>query len=108
MMNAETGCMMEQKAHIAQSIKNILFTRIGTRVQREEYGSLLPELLDAPLTPEVVLMCYAAIVMAISMWEPRVTVKSVDMDAEAAALGKIKITLEVVVGGRREIIEVRA
>ena len=53
MMNTASGRHMAYKQHIHQSIENILFTRLGTRVQREEYGSLLPDLIDMPLTPNI-------------------------------------------------------
>lgn len=97
MMDAQTGRTMALKAHIAQSVKNILFTRLGTRVQREEYGSLLPELLDAPMTPNVIMMCYAAIVSAIANWEPRIIVQSVGIDAGHAAAAKLLIHIEAVI-----------
>ncbi|MEN1410054.1 GPW/gp25 family protein, partial [Pseudomonas aeruginosa] len=47
-MNAHTGGAIDRLAHIRQSIADILTTRIGTRVMRREYGSQLPELIDAP------------------------------------------------------------
>ena len=47
-MNRETGAALGLVEHIAQSITDILTTRIGTRVMRREYGSLLPELVDQP------------------------------------------------------------
>ncbi|MEN1450892.1 GPW/gp25 family protein, partial [Pseudomonas aeruginosa] len=47
-MNAHTGGAIDRLAHIRQSIAVILTTRIGTRVMRREYGSQLPELIDAP------------------------------------------------------------
>lgn len=74
MMNAQTGRMMLLADHVHQSIRNILFTRMGTRVQREEYGSLLPILLDAPLNEITLLRCNAAVIMAVSKWEPRYTI----------------------------------
>ena len=76
MMHAQTGRMMSLADHVQQSIHNILFTRIGTRLQRESYGSLLPELLDAPLNEATLLRCNAAVIMAISQWEPRYTIES--------------------------------
>ena len=45
MTNSETGRQIGLYDHIRQSIKNILFTRIGTRLMREEYGSLLPRII---------------------------------------------------------------
>ena len=71
MMNAQTGRIMSLTEHIYQSIQNILFTRIGTRLQREEYGSLLPILLDAPLNEATLLRCNASVIIAIAQWEPR-------------------------------------
>lgn len=76
MMNAHTGRFMNLHDHVRQSIQNILFTRIGTRLQREEYGSLLPILLDAPLDEITLLRCNAAVVIAIARWEPRYTITS--------------------------------
>ncbi|MDO5058772.1 MAG: GPW/gp25 family protein [Neisseria sp.] len=107
MMNADTGRQMAFKAHIAQSIKNILFTRLGTRVQREEYGSLLPDLLDMPLTPAVVMLCHAAAVTAIAEWEPRIIVRRIEISAEEAGEGRLKIRLdtELPESGQAEIFE---
>ena len=45
-MNRETGAAISTVEHIGQSIRDILTTRLGTRVMRREYGSLLPELVD--------------------------------------------------------------
>lgn len=74
MMDAQTGRILPLVPHIRQSIANILGTRIGTRVEREEYGSLLPELLDMPLNEATLLRCNAAVIMAVAKWEPRYTI----------------------------------
>ena len=39
MMSEATGRLLPLTDHVRQSIRNILFTAVGTRVQREEYGS---------------------------------------------------------------------
>lgn len=83
MMHAQTGRLMPLSDHVHQSIRNILFTRIGTRLQREEYGSLLPLLLDSPLTETTILRCNAAVVMALARWEPRYTIDSVQTQVSA-------------------------
>lgn len=90
MMNAKTGRMMSLPDHVHQSITNILFTRMGTRVQREEYGSLLPEMLDMPLNEVTLLRCNAAVVMALAKWEPRYLVQSVQTQV---APNGVRITL---------------
>ncbi|NMY95627.1 GPW/gp25 family protein [Pseudomonas proteolytica] len=76
-MNRETGGAIGDLDHISQSITDILTTRIGTRVMRREYGSLLPELVDHPFNDATRLRVYAATVMALMRWEPRISLNRV-------------------------------
>jgi len=76
-MNRETGAAMSELEHIGQGIADILTTRIGTRVMRREYGSLLPELVDHPFNDATRLRVYAATVMALMRWEPRISLSRV-------------------------------
>ena len=76
-MNRETGAALGQVEHIAQSIPDILTTRIGTRIMRREYGCLLPELVDQPFNDVTRLRVYAATVMALMRWEPRINLSRV-------------------------------
>lgn len=85
--------------HVRQSIHNILFTRIGTRLQREPYGSLLPELLDMPLNEATLLRCNAAVVMAVAKWEPRYTIEAAETQALPEA-GQVRIRLSGSLNGR--------
>ena len=56
---------------------DVLSTRLGTRVMRREYGSLLPELVDHPFNDTTRLRVYAATVMALMRWEPRISLSRV-------------------------------
>lgn len=76
-MNRETGGAIGDLDLISQSITDILTTRIGTRVMRREYGSLLPELVDHPFNDATRLRVYAATVMALMRWEPRISMNRV-------------------------------
>jgi len=76
-MNRETGAALGLVEHIAQSITDILTTRIGTRVMRREYGSLLPELVDQPFNDFTRLQVYAATVMALMRWEIRISLSRI-------------------------------
>ena len=67
-----TGQLLTEEAHIAQSVGDILSTPLGSRVMRESYGSLLPELIDHPQTPALELKLMAAAFMAVILWEPRI------------------------------------
>lgn len=78
-MNRETGATLGLVEHIAQSIADILTTRLGTRVMRREYGSLLPELVDQPFNDFTRLQVYAAIVMALMRWETRISLSRVQL-----------------------------
>ncbi len=74
-MNRVTGANIANTAHLAQSIADILTTPIGSR----EYGSQLPDLIDAPLNDATRLLAYASIAMALLRWEPRVRLSRVQL-----------------------------
>lgn len=76
-MNRETGGAIGTLEHIAQSMTDILTTRIGTRVMRREYGSLLPELVDHPFNDVTHLRVYSGTVMALMRWEDRISLSRV-------------------------------
>lgn len=70
-VNREAGSVLSGFEHVEQSIGVILTTPIGSRVMRREFGSELFDLIDRPMTDQVILAVYAAAVMAIARWEPR-------------------------------------
>ncbi|MBS7827399.1 GPW/gp25 family protein [Wohlfahrtiimonas chitiniclastica] len=72
-MSRITGHEIPMNQHIQQSIIDIITTRIGSRVMRREYGSLLPELIDRPANDENMMQLMSATVIALSIWEPRIT-----------------------------------
>jgi len=78
-MSARTGRTLSDSAHLAQSIADILTTPIGSRLMRREYGSLLPDLIDAPLNDATRLQAYAATAMALMRWEPRIRLSRVQL-----------------------------
>lgn len=70
-VNAVTGAPLSDWEHTQQSIRKILKTPIGARVMRRDFGSELPDLIDAKMTPRNVLKLYSAAATAIQKWEPR-------------------------------------
>lgn len=102
MMDAATGRLLPLHEHLAQSVRNILFTRIGTRVQREEYGSLLPLLIDMPLNEITLLRCTSATITALAAWEPRITVTAAAVTPLADGSGRVRIAIEGELNGRAE------
>ena len=92
-MNRETGGAINDIDHIRQSIGDILTTRIGSRVMRREYGSLLPELVDHPFNDVTRLRVYAATAMALLRWEPRIHLSYVQFSG-ASLQGQIVLDLQ--------------
>lgn len=73
-MNVNTGKRLEGIEHIRQSIADIITTPIGSRVMRRDYGCLVPDLLDMPMSDALLMQVYAATVIAVSQWEPRIKI----------------------------------
>jgi phage baseplate assembly protein W len=90
-MSAASGRRLQDVAHIRQSVQDILTTPVGTRVMRRGYGSLLPDLIDQPLNGATLLRAYAATVMALVRWEPRLRVERVQF---AMAESRLTISME--------------
>jgi hypothetical protein len=72
---------------------------------RREYGSMLYRLVDAPLTPALLVQIYAATVDALTKWEPRIRVTRVQ--AETADSGHVSLTITArrLVDGRAVTLE---
>lgn len=99
-MNTATGRALDDLDHIRQSIRDILTTRVGSRVMRRDYGSIIPELIDQPANALNRLRLSAATVGAIARWEPRVRITRVAFDFDSA--GRAVVDMEAVrVGGPR-------
>ena len=60
---------------------------------REDYGSLLSELIDMPMTPAVIAVSHQAIVIAIATWEPRIKISQIQFDVQAATEGRLKVAI---------------
>ncbi|WP_046059703.1 GPW/gp25 family protein [Paracidovorax citrulli] len=91
MMDRQTGRAIDATAHIRQSVAVILTTPIGRRIMREEFGSLLPELIDQPDNPATEIRLFAAAAGAIMRWEPRLRVMRVGTSRPAP--GSVDITI---------------
>lgn len=91
--NRHNGAALDGTAHLIQSIGDILSTPIGSRVMRRDYGSLLPELVDAAANPSGRLAVYAATAIALRRWEPRLKLTKVALE-RAGADGQFVLKLD--------------
>jgi phage baseplate assembly protein W len=85
-MDAGTGRVLSDQAHIRQSIHKILTTPRGTRVMRRDFGSDIPDLIDQPLTDRTRLRVMAATAGALIRWEPRIRVSRVTLSSDGPQL----------------------
>lgn len=91
-IDAATGQPLADWAHVEQSVRTILGTRIGSRVMRREFGSEVPDLVDRKMTQRNVLAVYSAAAVAIERWEPRFRLTRAQITA-AGADGTISLIL---------------
>lgn len=86
-----TGRAISGGDHLTQSIADILTTPKGSRVMRRDYGSRLPDLIDAPMNGETVIDVIAETADALDLWEPRLRLRRVEITAASA--GKMSLML---------------
>ncbi|ELQ6062167.1 GPW/gp25 family protein [Cronobacter sakazakii] len=80
-MNQDNGKAISDADHLRQSVRDILLTPQGSRIARREYGSLLSELIDQPQNPALRLQVMSAVYVALSRWEPRLTLDSITISS---------------------------
>lgn len=90
-MSTETGSAISGKAHLQQSVSDILTTPIGSRIMRRTYGSHLFDLIDQAANPAGKLRLMAATVGALMRWEPRLKVSRVAVNCDASGAAHILI-----------------
>ncbi|EMC0023220.1 GPW/gp25 family protein [Enterobacter cloacae] len=76
-MSQGNGKAITDTDHLRQSVRDILLTPQGSRIARREYGSLLSALIDQPQNPALRLQVMSAVYVALSRWEPRLTLDSI-------------------------------
>lgn len=80
-MSQSNGKVITDTDHLRQSVRDILLTPQGSRIARREYGSLLSVLIDQPQNPALRLQIMSAVYMALSRWEPRMTLDSITISS---------------------------
>jgi phage baseplate assembly protein W len=93
-MNMNDGHPLDELDHIRQSIIKIVTTPIGSRVMRRDYGSMIPELIDAPINDRIRLLVMAATATAVIKWEPRVRPAKTSLIIDGATMS-VELTASV-------------
>lgn len=92
-MDRSTGALVAGTEHLAQSIGVILSTPLGSRIARRDFGSQLPDLIDAPANPATLVLLYAAAAAALIRWEPRIELQRVTLSVANAIAGQWILTI---------------
>lgn len=90
--SALAGVSLSDWGHVQQSIKKILTTRIGSRVMLREFGSNVPDFIDAKMTRRNILSLYSAVAVAVAKWEPRYNLQKAAV-TDANPSGSLSIIL---------------
>lgn len=83
----------EAERHIEESIIQILGTKIGSRVIRRDFGSMLRGIVFDPNDPQLDVQIDYIIRSAIEKWEPRVIVGPITIDRSEWKDGRIEIDI---------------
>jgi uncharacterized protein len=81
-MDRNTGKALDPNGveHLQQSLYDIMFTPIGSRVMpMRGYGSTLFDLIDTPGNKNSFILFYAGVAAAIELWEPRLQLSRVQV-----------------------------
>ena len=81
------------EANVRESIRIILLTDPGERLQRPGFGCGLRRFLFEPNTPTTRALIRERIVRAISEWEPRVRLESVEVEPEPSEPRLVNVTI---------------
>jgi uncharacterized protein len=93
-MNASTGCWISGDEHLRQSIGRILSTPLASCLGRRDFGSALPDLIDAPVNGALHTRLYAAIATALMRWEPRIKLTRVVLQMSDTVQGAVCLDIE--------------
>lgn len=91
-VDRRTGRVITDWAHVVSSLEDLLTTRILSRVMLREYGSTMPELIDAPMNDASLMLFYSAIATACALWEPRVELTNIAF-VEASQDGRVTLRM---------------
>lgn len=78
-LNAATGGTIAGWEHVVQSLQDVFYTRFGSRIMREWYGSFVPNILGRIITTQEVMPFFVAVTSSIEQWEPRYRVTQIQV-----------------------------
>lgn len=78
---------------VREAIRLILSTEPGERVMRPDFGCGLRHMLFEPISTSTLALIRHSVEQALTAWEPRIDVQSVDVTAADAAAGQVDVAI---------------
>lgn len=104
-MGATSGKALVGLDHLKQSIRDIVTTRIGTRVMRRDYGADIPNIVDRPVNEELAVDLTIALADALGRWEPRFRLRDVAFRVVGEGVIEFSLTGDYLPDGRKITLE---
>jgi hypothetical protein len=95
--HTKTVDMVSDEADISQSLKIILFTDLGSRIMRSDFGSDVNYFIFKSINKGSITRLANTIERAVKRHEPRINLDNVDIDQAQVADGKLLIKLEYLI-----------
>ena len=94
MMSRQNGVSISELESIQQSIQDIVTTPLGSRIMRRDNGSIIPDLIDQPMSDVLKVKIFSAIYTPVTRWEERISIES--MKVSDVYSGGLQLDLEAV------------
>jgi phage baseplate assembly protein W len=95
-----TVALTSDENEIEQSIQIIMNTAPGQRVMRPEFGCRIHELVFAPNNATTAGLAIRYVNEALGQWEPRITVRRVDVNSDPKDDARLLISIDYQVNAR--------
>jgi hypothetical protein len=93
-LDDQAGVSITGVPYLMQALRILIGTPIGSRVMRRTFGTLVPMLVDAPMTPDLVADLTASVAQAIVMWLPLITLLQVQVVTASAGKWTMNLVIE--------------
>ena len=94
--------LTSDRNELQQSIEIILSTAPGQRVMRSNFGCRLRELVFAPNNSQTVAQARRYVEEALGMWEPRISVRQVEIRPDPLDASRLLIEIDYHVKATRD------
>ena len=86
--------MSEYEQDIQEAVGIILSTSKGERVMQPDFGCDLQELVFAPMNTATLSLVESHVWEALTLWEPRIELTTVEVSAKSGYEGKLLVNIE--------------